>query len=172
MLKQGIQHMELYFIIKTILCKTVLMRRQIYMYISLIMKCQQLQMKLLTFKNSNKKSLLLTKRMCICSSKRFSILLVLNFPSTECLTSFLCKRQTWSLFSAIRKSRHGLSASVSTLQLFCYFKKQKIYIQYTSIFFILLSYFNHIISACMNVGPYKYRSWREYRLQQMFLHCS
>ena len=98
--------MELYFIIKTILCKTVLMRRQIYMYISLIMKCQQLQMKLLTFKNSNKKSLLLTKRTCICSSKRFSILLVLNFPSTEFLTSFLCKTQTWSLFSAIRKSRH------------------------------------------------------------------
>ena len=121
MLKQGIQHMELYFIIKTILCKTVLMRRQIYMYISLIMKCQQLQMKLLTFKNSNKKSLLLTKRTCICSSKRFSILLVLNFPSTEFLTSFLCKTQTWSLFSAIRKSRHGhlgISIDVAIILLF------------------------------------------------------
>ena len=39
--------MELYFIMKTVLWKTVLIARQIYMYISLVMKCQQLQMKLL-----------------------------------------------------------------------------------------------------------------------------
>ena len=51
MLKQGIYHMELYFIMKTILWKTVLLARQTY--INLIMKCQQLQMKLLNSWNSN-----------------------------------------------------------------------------------------------------------------------
>ena len=116
--------MELYFIIKTILCKTVLMRRQIYMYTSLIMKCQQLQMKLLTFKNSNKKSLLLTKRTCICSSKRFSILQVLNFSSIEFLTGFLCKKnKRGTCFQPFENLGMGISASVSTLQLLFYFKK-------------------------------------------------
>ena len=43
--------MELYFIMKTILWKTVLLTRQTY--INLIMKCQQLQMKLLNSWNSN-----------------------------------------------------------------------------------------------------------------------
>ena len=71
------------------------------------MKCQQLQMKLLNSENSNKNSLLFTKRTCFCSSKRLLILRVLTFPSTEFLIDFLCKRQTWSLFSTIRKSRNG-----------------------------------------------------------------
>ena len=39
--------MELYFNMKTVLGKTFLIARQIYMYINLVMKCQQLQMKLL-----------------------------------------------------------------------------------------------------------------------------
>ena len=56
--------MELYFIMKTILRKTVSMTRQTYKYINLIMKYQQLQMKLLNFKNSNKNSFLFTKRKC------------------------------------------------------------------------------------------------------------
>ena len=56
--------MELYFIMKTILRKTVSMTRQTYKYINLIMKYQQLQMKLLNSKNSNKNSSLFTKRKC------------------------------------------------------------------------------------------------------------
>ena len=56
--------MELYFIMKTILRKTVSMTRQTYKYINLIMKYQQLQMKLLNSKNSNKNSFLFTKRKC------------------------------------------------------------------------------------------------------------
>ena len=56
--------MELYFTMKTILWKTVSMTRQTYMYINLIMKCQQLQMKLLNSQNSNKNSFLFTKRKC------------------------------------------------------------------------------------------------------------
>ena len=56
--------MVLYFIMKTILWKTVSLTRQNYMYINLIMKCQQLQMKLLNSKNSNKNSFLFTKRKC------------------------------------------------------------------------------------------------------------
>ena len=56
--------MVLYFIMKTILWKTVSLTRQIYMYINLTMKCQQLQMKLLNSKNSNKISFLSTKRKC------------------------------------------------------------------------------------------------------------
>ena len=64
MLKHGMWHMELYFIMKTILWKTVSTTRQTYMYINLIMKCQQLQMKLLNSQNSNKNSFLFTKRKC------------------------------------------------------------------------------------------------------------
>ena len=40
----------------------VSVRRQMCMCINFIMKCQQLQMKLLSSKNSNKNSLLFTKR--------------------------------------------------------------------------------------------------------------
>ena len=94
--------MELYFIMKTVLWKTVLIARQIYMYISLVMKCQQLQMKLLYSQNS----LLFTTGTRFCSSKSLLILWVLNVPSTEFLTGCLCKKQTCSLFSAIPKSRH------------------------------------------------------------------
>ena len=155
--------MELYLIMKTLLRKTVSMTRQIYMYISLIMKGQQLQMKLLTFKNGNKNSLLFTKRGCFCSSKRLPILWILNFPSTEFLTGFLCKKQTLSLFSAIRKSRQGISASVST-QLFFYFKKiEHLHSIHLNIF-LLLSYSSHIISACVNIDSHEYRLWSEYRL--------
>ena len=64
MLKHGIWHMELYFIMKAILWKTVSMTGQTYMYINLIIKCQQLQMKLLNSKNSNKNSFLFTNRKC------------------------------------------------------------------------------------------------------------
>ena len=56
--------MELYFIMKTILWKIVSITRQTYMYINLITKFQQLQMKLLNSKNSNKNSFLFTKRKC------------------------------------------------------------------------------------------------------------
>ena len=93
------------------------MTRQIYMFISLNMKCQQLQMKLLNSQNSNKNSLLFTKGTCFCSSKRLLILWVLNFPRAEFLIGFLCKKQTWSLFSAIQKSRHGhLCISILTCE--------------------------------------------------------
>ena len=56
--------MELYFIMKTVLWKTVSLTRQTYMYINLIMKCQKLQMKLINSKNSNKNSFSFTKRHC------------------------------------------------------------------------------------------------------------
>ena len=103
--------MELHFIMKTVLWKTVLIGRQIYMYISLVMKCQQLQMKLLYSQNSNKNSLLFTKGTCFCSSKRLLILWVLNVPRTEFLIGCLCKKQTCSLFSAIPKSLASAWAS-------------------------------------------------------------
>ena len=165
--------MELYFIMKTVLWKTVLIARQIYMYISLVMKCQQLQMKLLYSQNSNKNSLLFTKGTCFCSSKSLLILWVLNVPSTEFLIGCLCKKQTWSLFSAITKSWHQNRHCEHWF--FClikfYFKKWNFYVQYTSIFFLLVSYSNHIISACVNIYSHEYRSWREYRLRKMLLHC-
>ena len=172
--------MELYFIMKTVLWKTVLIARQIYMYISLVMKCQQLQMKLLYSQNSNKNSLLFTKGTCFCSSKRLLFLWVLNVPSTEFLIGCLCKKQTWSLFSAIPKSRHqhghlGISIDIANIFFFClikfYFKKWNFYVQYTSIFFLLVSYSNHIISACVNIDSHECRSWREYSLRKMLLHC-
>ena len=128
--------MELYFIMKSVLWKTVLMTRQIYMFISLNMKCQQFQMKL-NSQNSNKNSLLFTKGTCFCSSKRLLILWVLNVPSTEFLIGCLCKKQTWSLFSAIPKSRHqhghlGISIDIANI-FFClikfYFKKWNFYVQ-------------------------------------------
>ena len=111
--------MELYFIMKSVLWKTVLMTRQIYMFISLNMKCQQFQMKL-NSQNSNKNSLLFTKGTCFCSSKRLLILWVLNVPRTEFLIGCLCKKQTWSLFSAIPKSRHqhghlGISIDIADI---------------------------------------------------------
>ena len=84
--------MELYFNMKTVLWKTFLIARQIYMYISLVMKCQQLQMKLLYSQNSNKNSLLFTKGTRFCSSKSLLILWVLNVPSTEFLIGCLCKK--------------------------------------------------------------------------------
>ena len=132
--------MELYFIMKTVLWKTVLIARQIYVYISLVMKCQQLQMKLLYSQNSNKNSLLFTKGTCFCSSKRLLIWWVLNVPSTEFLIGCLCKKQTWSLFSAIPKSRHQHGHLASRHQhrhckhfFFClikfYFKKWNFYVQ-------------------------------------------
>ena len=152
--------MELHFIMKTLLWKTVLIARQIYMYVSLVMKCQQLQMKLLYSQSSNKNSLLFTKGTCFCSSKRLLILWVLNVPSTVFLIGCLCKKQTCSLFSAISKSRHqhghlGISIDIANIFFFClikfYFKKWNFYVQYTSIFFHLVSYCNHIISACVNI---------------------
>ena len=83
------------------------------------MKSQQLQIKLLYFQNSNKNSLLFTKEMCFCSSKRLLILWVLNVPSTEFLIGFLSKKQTWSLFLAIPKSRHGhLGISIDIANIF------------------------------------------------------
>ena len=151
--------MELYFIMKSVLWKTVLMTRQIYMFISLNMKCQQFQMKL-NSQNNNKNSLLFTKGTCFCSSKRLLILWVLNVPSTVFLIGCLCKKQTCSLFSAISKSRHqhghlGISIDIANIFFFClikfYFKKWNFYVQYTSIFFHLVSYCNHIISACVNI---------------------
>ena len=42
--------------------------RQMFMYINFVMKCKQLQMKLLNFKNSDKNSILFTK------IKRFAVL--------------------------------------------------------------------------------------------------
>ena len=112
--------MELYFNMKTVLWKTFLIARQIYMYISLVMKCQQLQMKLLYSQNSNKNSLLFTKGTRFCSSKSLLILWVLNVPSTEFLIGCLCKKQTWNLFSAIPKSRHqhghlGISIGIADI---------------------------------------------------------
>ena len=103
--------MELYFNMKTVLWKTFLIARQIYMYINLVMKCQQLQMKLLYSQNSNKN---------ILSFKRLLILWVLNVPRTEFLIGCLCKKQTWSLFSAIPKSRHqhghlGISIDIADI---------------------------------------------------------
>ena len=103
--------MELYFNMETVLWKTFLIARQIYMYINLVMKCQQLQMKLLYSQNSNKN---------ILSFKRLLILWVLNVPSTEFLIGCLCKKQTWSLFSAIPKSRHqhghlGISIDIADI---------------------------------------------------------
>ena len=103
--------MELYFNMKTVLWKTFLIARQIYMYINLVMKCQQLQMKLLYSQNSNKN---------ILSFKRLLILWVLNVPRTEFLLGCLCKKQTWSLFSAIPKSRHqhghlGISIDIADI---------------------------------------------------------
>ena len=70
----------------------------------------------------------------------------------------------------------GISASASIFPtFFClikfYFKKLNFYVQYTSIFFLLVSYSNHIISACVNIDSHEYRSWREYRLRKMLLHC-
>ena len=171
--------MELYFNMKTVLWKTFLIARQIYMYISLVMKCQQLQMKLLYSQNSNKNSLLFTKGTCFCSSKRLLTLWVLNVPSTEFLIGCLCKKQTWSLFSAIPKSRHqhghlGISIDIANI-FFClikfYFKKWNFYVHCTLIFFLLVSYSNHIISPCVNIDSHEYRSWHEYSLQKMLLHC-
>ena len=103
--------MEIYFNMKTVLWKTFLIARQIYMYINLVMKCQQLQMKLLYSQNSNKN---------ILSFKRLLILWVLNVPRTEFLIGCLCKKQTWSLFSAIPKSRHqhghlGISIDIADI---------------------------------------------------------
>ena len=103
--------MELYFNMETVLWKTLLIARQIYMYINLVMKCQQLQMKLLYSQNSNKN---------ILSFKRLLILWVLNVPRTEFLIGCLCKKQTWSLFSAIPKSRHqhghlGISIDIADI---------------------------------------------------------
>ena len=103
--------MELYFNMETVLWKTFLIARQIYMYINLVMKCQQLQMKLLYSQNSNKN---------ILSFKRLLILWVLNVPRTEFLIGCLCKKQTWSLFSAIPKSRHqhghlGISIDIADI---------------------------------------------------------
>ena len=153
--------MELYFIMKTVLWKTVLIARQIYMYISLVMKCQQLQMKLLYSQNSNKNSLLFTKGTCFCSSKRLLILWVLNVPSTEFLIGCLCKKQTWSLFSATPKSRHQHRHCENSFFPHKFlFQKMNFYVQYTSIFFLLVGYSNHIISACVNIDSHEYRSWR------------
>ena len=134
--------MELYFIMKTVLWKTVLIARRIYMYICLVMKCQQFQMKLLYSQNSNKNSLLFRKKTCFCSSKRLLILWVLNVPRTEFLIGCLCKKQTCSLFSAIPKSRHqhghlSISLDIVSISFFLikvYFKIWNIYVQYTSIF--------------------------------------
>ena len=69
----------------------------------------------------------------------------------------------------------GILTSASTLRTFFLphkiFKKWNFYVQYTSIFFLLVSYSNHIISACVNIDSHEYRSWREYRLRKMLLHC-
>ena len=166
--------MELYFIMKTVLWKTVLIARQIYMYISLVMKCQQLQMKLLYSQNSNKNSLLFTKGTCFCSSKRLLILWVLNVPSTEFLIGCLCKKTNVELVFGHQHGDLGISIDIANI-VFClikfYFKKWNFYVQYTSIIFLLVSYSNHIISACVNIYSHEYRSWCEYRLRKMLLHC-
>ena len=70
----------------------------------------------------------------------------------------------------------GVSTSASTLRKNIFphkllFQKMDFYVQYTSIFFLLISYSNHIISACVNIDSHEYRSWREYRLRKMLLHC-
>ena len=88
------------------------------------MKCQQLQMKLLNSENSNKNSLLFTKRTCFCSSKRLLILRVIYVKD---------KRE--ACFRPFGNLDMGISASVSTLRTFCfclikiYFKKLSIYVQ-------------------------------------------
>ena len=110
--------MELYFNMKTVLWKTFLIARQIYMYISLVMKCQQLQMKLLYSQNSNKNSLLFTKGTCFCSSKRLLTLWVLNVPSTEFLIGCLCKKQTCFRPYQNLGISMGISASASILRTF------------------------------------------------------
>ena len=88
--------MELYFIMKTILRKTVSLTRQTYMYINLIMKCQQLQMKLLNSKNSNKNSFLFTKRKVF----------------------YNVKNKRLDCFRPFENLGIGISASVSTFQTF------------------------------------------------------
>ena len=153
--------MELYFNMKTVLWKTFLIARQIYMYINLVMKCQQLQMKLLYSQNSNKNSLLFTKGTRFCSSKSLLILWVLNVPSTEFLIGCLCKKQTWSLFSAIPKSRHQHRHCVHF-----FFPHQMLFQKME-----LLRPIQHIISPCVNIDSHKCKSWHEYRLRKMLLHC-
>ena len=124
--------MELYFIMKTVLWKTVLIARQIYMYISLVMKCQQLQMKLLYSQKSNKNSLLFTKGTCFCNFKSLLILWVLNVPSTEFLIGFLCKNKRGVCFWPYQNL--GISIDISNI-FFCLIK---FYFKKCPIFFLLV----------------------------------
>ena len=109
--------MELYFNMKTVLWKTFLIARQIYMYISWLWNVSNCKWNYYIPRKVIK-SLLFTKETCFCSSKKLLILWVLNVPSTEFLIGSLCKKQTrfWP-YQNLGISM-GISASASILRTF------------------------------------------------------